>query len=281
VTGPASTVAGGAARFLAAELGDLPISTHGPGPVRVAAIGTTAATAVRGKLLAEAIAARHFILDAATAWATPDELFADQGWQLGVVLSPWKQQLGVRCDTLAPSSRLTGVVDSVLRSPSGVIGFNTNTWAAMSALEVLTGGAAPERLLLLGAGASARSVALAVGRRWPGCELYVAARRPEAAHALIAEHGGRVAGGIAPEGGWPVVVNTTSWGETEDSEKGEFGVDLEGVFVPGARLFDLNNRISTLQHRALAAGCAVISGAVMQRVTNASRAALLAYAAIL
>ena len=48
-----------------------------------------------------------------------------------------------RCDALAPSALSTGVVDTILRSSVGTIGFNTNTWSAMSALEVLTGEAQP------------------------------------------------------------------------------------------------------------------------------------------
>ena len=132
---------------------------------------------------------------------------------------------------------------------------------------------------MLGAGASARSVALAVGRRWPECAVVIAARSRRAAEDLARGCGGQLLedlDGRAPSrGAWNVVVNTTTWGETDSSEAEPFGIDLEGVFQPGGRLFDLNNRISGLQHQALTAGCAVVSGGVMQRVTNASRAALL------
>jgi shikimate 5-dehydrogenase len=72
-----------------------------------------------------------------------------------------------------------------------------------------------------------------------------------------------------------VVVNTTTWGETEASEAEPIGIDLAGAFGPGVRLFDLNNRIGALAIRALESGCIVASGAIMQRVTNAARAALL------
>ena len=169
----------------------------------IAAIGTMAAKAVRGELLASAIAERGFHLASATALSTPEELFEDTVWQLGVVLSPWKLEIGKRCDALAPSALTTGVVDSVLRSPLGIIGFNTNTWAAMTALEVLAAGTSPRRLLLLGSGASARSVALSVGRKWPGCDLVIAARSRGPAHRLADNFGGQlledVAGGAATE----------------------------------------------------------------------------------
>jgi shikimate dehydrogenase len=288
----------GAQRFLDAELEGLAARDGAPSlselvagqvldeparqPANVAAIGTTAAKAVRGELLARAIAERGFELATATALATPEELFGDPVWRLGVVLSPWKQEIGERCDVLAASALATGVVDTVLRTVIGAVGFNTNTWAAMSALEVLTGNANPGRLLLLGAGASARSVALAVTRAWPGCEIVVAARSRHSAEKLVKQIGGRLlddlARGEAHQEPWEVVVNTTTWGETEASETEPLGIDIEGMFVPGGRFFDLNNRISALQHRALADGCAVVSGGVMQRVTNASRAALLLYA---
>jgi shikimate dehydrogenase len=69
------------------------------------------------------------------------------------------------------------------------------------------------------------------------------------------------------------VVNTTTIGETDDATPPAF--DLASAFAPGVRYFDLNNRTSALQSTALAAGCAVLSGALMQRVTNALRVALL------
>ena len=110
--------------------------------VDIAGIGTTAPKAVRGELLASAIAERGFYLASATALSSPEELFEDTVWQLGVVLSPWKLEIGKRCDGLAPSALATGVVDSVLRNPLGTVGFNTNTWASMTALEVLAAGTA-------------------------------------------------------------------------------------------------------------------------------------------
>jgi shikimate dehydrogenase len=80
-------------------------------------------------------------------------------------------------------------------------------------------------------------------------------------------------------GAYDLVVNTTTWGETEASEAEPLGLALVGVLAPGVRLFDLNNRVGALPVEALTAGCVVASGSIMQRVTNASRAALLAYAA--
>jgi shikimate dehydrogenase len=279
----------GVRRFVEAELPHLsigatrPPSGPAPGtPVDIAAIGTTAARAVRGELLAHAVTGAGYLLRSTEDRPDPAGLLADATWQLGVALSPWKREIGAHCDVLAPSASITGVVDTVVRTPTGTVGFNTNTWAALSALETLTGAVPPARILLLGSGASARSVALAVGRAWSACELVIAARSPGPAKALAEAFGARLFGEGTVEserpGGYAVVVNTTTWGETEASEQEPLGIDLEGILLPGVGLFDLNNRIGALPNRALAAGCVVVSGAVMQRVTNATRAALLGYA---
>jgi shikimate dehydrogenase len=291
-------VGNGARRFIEAEIGAIgrsggaapvgPLVAHDPDgevsglSVNVAAIGTTAAEAVGGDLLGQAIVDRGFDIASAVTRTTPEALFDDRVWQLGVVLSPWKQEIGQRCAALAPSADATGVVDTVVRTAIGTVGFNTNTWAAMSALEELNGGSAPTHLLLLGAGASGRSVALAVARAWPGCELVVADRSRSSAEQLVQGFGGRLLDDLTHRGAWratpTVVVNATTWGETEASESEPFAIDLEGVFGPGRRFFDLNDRVSALQNQALAAGCTVMSGSLMQRVTNACRAEVLLYA---
>jgi len=286
---PMALVAAGAERFLAAEvlpLG-LAINDHAGSKeagVAIAGTGTTAAKALAGALLAEALGALDHHVARATAHGSPVELMADPSWQLGIVLSPWKRDVGAHCDRLAPSAERTGVIDTILRTTAGTVGFNTNTWAALSALECLLGGSDPASVLLLGSGASARSVALAVQRAWPNCRLAVRARSAAGAEALAQQFPGLVANGTlmsstdAQGRGPDVVVNTTTWGETEASEAGPFGIDLDGVLKPGSRLFDLNNRVGALPVQALQTGCAVLSGAVMQRVTNASRASLVAYA---
>jgi hypothetical protein len=70
-----------------------------------------------------------------------------------------------------------------------------------------------------------------------------------------------------------LVVNATTVGETDDNAIFEF--DIDSVLAPGVRYFDLNNRASAVQLKALGAGCVVTSGVIMQIVTNALRVALL------
>jgi shikimate dehydrogenase len=280
-----AVIRSGAGRFVEAEVTvtlSAGSSRHSGG-VTIAGIGTIAPRSVKSELLAAAVAEAGFHIEATAAWADADQLFDDSTWQVGVVLSPWKQEIGARCESLAPSARDTGVVDTVLRSPAGTMGFNTNTWAAQTALEVVTGGRTPDRVLLVGSGASTGSVALAARRTWPASELVITARSAAPAMALADRFGGRFV--PAPEiadsaaDTYQVVVNTTTWGETDASEAEPFGIDLAAVFAPGVALFDLNNRIGSLPQQAMAAGCLVVSGAIMQRVTNACRAALLTYAA--
>jgi shikimate dehydrogenase len=272
----------GVQHFVGAEVAPLHLVAGGAGAggapgLTIGGIGTTAAKAVRGALLTEALSECGYQVAQATSYGSPGELMADPTWQLGVVLSPWKRDVGDHCDHLALSAEMTGVVDTVVRGVAGTVGFNTNTWAAASALEFLLGAAQPASLLLLGSGASARSVLLAVQRVWPECHVSVAARSAHAAEQLTKEFPGLVVRQDTPAAP-DVVVNTTSWGETEASEAEPLGIDLEGVLKPGTALFDLNNRVGALPVQALQAGCAVISGTVMQRVTNACRAALVTFA---
>ncbi|MDT3439542.1 MULTISPECIES: hypothetical protein [unclassified Pseudofrankia] len=290
------------AAFLAAELGPLGVRTDGahvgaagvPGPtVGIGAIGTTAPHAVGSPMLARAVTAAGLTLGTARPFADPDALVADPGWTLGVVLSPWKRDVAARLGRLSPSAATTGVVDTVLRPPAawapgapagtqpsgaGPIGVNTNSWAAQAVLELLAAGRVPASIVLLGAGASARSVALAVRRVWPVARLLVSARSTAGAAELAGLAG---ADAVAPVdladalAGRPptILINSTTWGETPESEAHPFPFPTELLLGPGGAFFDLNNRLSELQGRALAAGATVSSGTLMQRATHASRAA--------
>jgi shikimate dehydrogenase len=71
-----------------------------------------------------------------------------------------------------------------------------------------------------------------------------------------------------------LLINTTTWGETDASEEAPLMFDFPRLLSPGNQFFDLNNRVSALQTSALHAGMNVMSGTFMQRATNACRAAL-------
>lgn len=246
----------------------------------IAGIGTTAPHALRGTLLLDALTAQDVEVADTLPFPDPDALVADGSWDLALVLSPWKQQVAQRLETLTESAARTGVVDTVVRGAGTTAGVNTNSWAAQAAMETILGGRIPDSVLILGAGGSSHSVALACRRAWPGARLVGSARDPEALTGW-ARHfeAGQLAPAelkALPADQLPsLIVNTTTWGETDDSETRPFAFDFAELTAPGNCYFDLNNRVSALQSAALRAGMNVMSGTFMQRVTNACRAALL------
>jgi shikimate dehydrogenase len=249
-------------------------------PAVIAGIGTTAAHALHGRLLLDALAREHVELEQAMPFGDPEALIADTGWELALVLSPWKKVVAERMDSLTASATATGVVDTIVRHRGRSVGVNTNCWAAQAAMETVMGGRSPESVLILGSGGSSNSVALAARRAWPHARLIGSARNS----AALAEWAFRFgADGVAPAdligkfGAGPpsLIINTTTWGETDASEAAEFAFPFDALAAPGNSFFDLNNRTSSLQTGALGAGMNVMSGTFMQRVTNACRAALL------
>lgn len=250
-------------------------------PVVIAGIGTTAPHALNGQLLRDALACEEVSLRDATVRSGPDALLADDGWDLALVLSPWKRRVSGHVHSLAASARRTGVVDTLVRDREGhALGVNTNSWAAQAAMETVTGGQAPTSVLVLGSGGSARSVALGCRRAWPHTRLVGSARNAddlaEWAHSFDAETATPSAvTGRFTDAAPTLIVNTTTWGETDASEAETFAFAFKQLLAPGNAYFDLNNRVSALQLAALHGGLSVMSGTFMQRATNACRAALL------
>jgi shikimate dehydrogenase len=249
-------------------------------PAVIAGIGTIAAHALQGRLLLDALAREHVELGQAVPFGDPEALIASTEWDLALVLSPWKKAVAERMDSLTSSAKQTGVVDTIIRDGGRAVGVNTNCWAAQAAMETVMGGRSPDSVLVLGSGGSSNSVALAARRAWPHTRLAGSARNS----AALAEWAFRSgADGVAPAGllvkfgAAPpsLIINTTTWGETDASEAGEFAFPFDELAAPGNSFFDLNNRTSSLQTAALKAGMNVMSGTFMQRVTNACRAALL------
>ncbi|MFC5747725.1 hypothetical protein [Actinomadura rugatobispora] len=250
----------------------------------IAGVGTTAPGALKGRLLLDALAAAGVTPARAVPFDDPRALLADAGWDLALVLSPWKKDaaalLAAGTGVLTGSAAATGVVDTVVRDGGRLVGVNTNCWSAQAAMETLMGGRAPAAVLVLGSGGSSGSVALAVRRAWPDARLAGSARNAAALAAWADRFG---ADAVAPgdledacrDAPPSLIVNATTWGETPESEGREFAFPFNALAAPGNAYFDLNNRVSSLQTRALQAGMNVMSGTFMQRVTNACRAALL------
>ncbi len=246
----------------------------------IAGIGTTAPRALHGALLLDALTAADVEIADSVAFPDPAALLADSSWDLALVLSPWKQEVAGLIRDHTGSAARTGVVDTLLRSGDVTTGVNTNSWAAQAAMETVLGGRTPSGVLVLGAGGSSNSVALACRRAWPGAQLIGSARDATALASWAARFGAEpvtpdVLKARFAEAAPALVVNTTTWGETDDSEQQPFVFDFGELTAPGNSYFDLNNRVSALQTAALRAGMNVMSGTFMQRVTNACRAALL------
>lgn len=248
-------------------------------PAVIAGIGTTAAHALKGRLLHDALLAERVDLAGTVHFDNPVELLGDSRWSLALVLSPWKQEVAPAIPTLTPSAAQTGVVDTVVRGSEGAVGVNTNSWASQAAMETLMGGRTPKSVLILGSGGSSNSVALACRRAWPQVRLIGSARNVEAlskwAQRFSAECCGPAAlAELLRDEPPSLLVNTTTWGETDASEAAPFAFEFGRLTSPGNQFFDLNNRVSALQTSALQAGMNVMSGTLMQRATNACRAAL-------
>lgn len=261
--------------FLTHEMGTVAAGApSGPKAVHLAAIGTTADKPLKSPMLRQALQA--VAVEVATATPFPDApaLIDGAGWDLGIVLSPFKLEVAGRVDALSPSAQLTGVVDTVFAGSGQTFGVNSNTWAVLAVLRRLIGTAAPDRVLVLGSGGSTRSVLLAVQRAWPGAECVLSARDPARAAPIAERFDAQV---VAPQDiadlRAGVVVNTTTWGETPESETTPFAFDLAAALRPGVAYFDLNNRRSALVEQALDGGCVVMSGTFMQRITHDCRAA--------
>lgn len=244
------------------------------GAPEVAAVGTIAAEALaregfRGQV-SRALGAGARL----RAYEDLESLAKSPSWALALVLSPHKREVAGMCDELAPTAAETGVVDTLVCIPGRVLGLNTNTYAAESALGQLLGAGSPKRALLAGTGATARSVLVAIRRLLPTTWVGVAGRSREKAARLAGEFGSADVVDDPRAAGADLIINSTTVGQRDDRDRIEF--DLEGGFAPGVRFFDLTNRLSSLQAAAIAAGCVVASGVFMQRVTDGLRMGLLA-----
>jgi shikimate dehydrogenase len=240
--------------------------------LNVAAAGTLATPSLGSPLLGDACRAAGIRIGDRTARADLDGLLAAPDWDLALVLSPFKGQAAGRCDRLAPRAAATGVVDTLVRAGGEVVGYNTNSHAWAAAATRLMGSDVPARILVVGSGATARSVTFGALQAFPRARVGVAARSRAAAAALVGEQTGSEyvpdPGAFAPS----LVAHVTTVGEQDDERP--LDVPLAAALQPGTRVFDLTNRLSALQREALAAGCVTMSGNLMQLLTNTLRAAL-------
>jgi len=199
----------------------------------------------------------------------------DEGWRGLSVTMPWKRALEPHLLGMSPEAISIGGVNLLLRADQGWIGENSDAEGFLRPL-------ARRRLafasaLVAGAGGAARAV-LHVLASMPFVEVvWVRARRPEAAAALVEEFATgrgrwRVLGWEeAPEAAPDLIVNATPLG-TEGLRAEEAPCPAEWI-RPGAACFDLvyRPRRTAFLEAAAAAGAEPIEGLEML-VAQARRA---------
>lgn len=270
------------AAFLGGELGPLSSSTEAGADRTVVftGIGTVAHRTMSGPAFSQLMDKAGVRFEVIEVGQSPSELLAHGSWDLALCFSPWKEPMASALSDLTETGLVTGAVDTIIRENGRTIGININMWAAQAVLESACAGAVPTSVLILGSGASARSVALAVRRAWGDqAELTISARNGQAGQNTAQRFGTRWSepahlsahyGSAAPA----VVINCTTWGETSESELTPFPFPLQALLTTGSTFVDLNNRVSGLQTAALAVGARILSGTSVRDMNNACRAAL-------
>jgi len=110
--------------------------------------------------------------------------FLTQGHFQGVsVTMPLKTEAFELAIERSDSSRLTGVANTLTRVESGWFCSNTDVYGIARALQVLP---PPERIVLIGSGATTRSALSALADTFPTSEIQIMARSAEAASASVA-----------------------------------------------------------------------------------------------
>jgi shikimate dehydrogenase len=163
---------------------------------------------------------------------------ADLGFRGANVTLPHKEAAFAVCDSVAPSARRAGAVNTlVFREDGRIEGSNTDGFGFLENLRAAAPGWRPEagRAVLLGAGGGARAIAAALLEA--GCPgLTLVNRSPARAEALARELGGPVSVADRPPlGDAALLVNTTSLGMA-----GQPGLELDLSPLPqGAVVADI------------------------------------------
>lgn len=172
------------------------------------------------------------------------------------VTAPFKEAVLPHVTRIDDITRQVGAVNTLRQEADGWSGRNTDVPGFLAPLAA-DGGVAGLRATVLGAGGSARAVA--VGLATQGAEVTLSARRAERATAVAELVQGRVGVFPPPAGSWDLLVNTTPTGTAPlDSESPVPAESLHG----GRTVYDLvyNPRRTRLLQDASAAGCQTIGG---------------------
>jgi shikimate dehydrogenase len=161
------------------------------------------------------------------------------------VTVPHKAAAARACEALDEIARACGAANTLLRTPTGWRGTNTD---APATAELLRRAGVKEgaRALVLGAGGAARAALLALSTL--GAQARVSARRADAAAALCEELGAAVAGAS---------FEPADWGDAEEeSAAADVVVNATSVGLPGKAA-----SLPPLQLRAGQVACDYVYGA--------------------
>ncbi|HVX79925.1 MAG TPA: shikimate dehydrogenase [Devosiaceae bacterium] len=136
----------------------------------------------------------------------------------GNVTIPHKETVFALCDDVDPLARTIGAVNTLVRRPAGLYGFNTDYMGFLGNLDQQAPGWSEglDEALVLGAGGAARAILVALHQRGIS-RIHLLNRTPAKAEALATAIAGPIVPGpldrfatVAPGAG--LVVNTTSAG---------------------------------------------------------------------
>ena len=172
------------------------------------------------------------------------------------VTAPFKESMLDHVRSVDALGRQVGAVNTVRAEDEGWVGLNTDVPGFLAPLDT-RGDVSGMRGTVIGAGGSARAVAVALASR--GATVTVCARRPERA-AAVARLGGGTVGTLPPRpGSWDLLVNTTPVG----TAPGVTATPVPAASLRGGRtVYDLvyNPGRTRLLREAATAGCQTIGG---------------------
>jgi len=180
---------------------------------------------------------------------------------------PHKVEVMKHIDRLDESAQGTGSANVILNRGGELIGYSTDGYGAMKALEREGIRLEGKRILLLGYGGGARAVAFELARSVKGVEIMIAGRDMVKASAFTGEIGARARAGALPLGdvgrsGADVIINCSPvgmWPNTDESP-----LPAESISM-GTTVMDLvyNPSETKLLKIAKARGCRTVGGREM------------------
>jgi shikimate dehydrogenase len=162
---------------------------------------------------------------------------------------------------LDPLAQAIGAVNTVSFGPQGLVGYNTDGWGALLALQDAGVKIKGKNVLIVGAGGAGRAIAYTLQQE--GAEIAIANRSLKKAEELAAQVGARGfclsdLGRLAPHA--DIIINCTSVGMREGDPRLQEGRLLQSHQA----VFDIvYNRETELLQDARAAGAVAVDGVMM------------------